>query len=223
MSDGLPYNGWPSFIRHGRDSRYYQARTLGVLPPATQCLGCSECFKGGATPYHAEEYGPTLEAYWASCVPLCHCCHAIHHARFATPNRWRRYLAQASVGAIDRTEFPRSKQIVALLSKFKNREDVAQCDMPAHVQEYFRHLPMTEYDGPPKVATLLIDDLLSRQPVEVPDWTLYGSSLELLGHQERQHLASRGLDVAGFLSGAIPVPMNSTGRRIYRRLYARRI
>ena len=26
MADGLPYNGWPAFIRHERDKHYYRAQ-----------------------------------------------------------------------------------------------------------------------------------------------------------------------------------------------------
>ena len=95
-----------------------------MLAPAIECLGCKEHFEQSGIPYHAEEYGPTLEDYWESCVPLCHRCHAMLHARFQTPNRWNQYLAQAADGAIDISEYPQRKQIVALLSKFKNREDI---------------------------------------------------------------------------------------------------
>ncbi len=103
------------------------------------------------------------------------------HARFQTPNRWSKYLAQAAAGDIDDGEYPQRKQIVALLSKFKNREDISYFRMPDSVPDYFRILPMTEYAGEQKVATLLVADLNTGRKVEVPDWTLYGEKLEHLG------------------------------------------
>ena len=220
MADGLPYNGWPAFIRHGRDKHYYRAQRKGALPPAAECLGCKERFGQSSVPYHAEEYGPTHEDYWASCVPLCHRCHAMLHARFQTPNRWSKYLAQAADGDIDEGEYPQRKQIVALLSKFKNREDIPYFRMPDDVPEYFRALPTTEYAGAQKVATLLVADLDTGCKVEVPDWTLYGEKLERLGEPERHSLKSRGVDVAGFFARTIKLPLGAGGIPIYRRLYA---
>lgn len=40
-------------------------REKGVLPLAKECLGCKEKFER-LVPYHAEEYGSTLEDYWVS-------------------------------------------------------------------------------------------------------------------------------------------------------------
>lgn len=219
MVFGLPYNGWPAFIRHGRDKHYYRAQKKGVLPPAVECLCCRERFGMGPVPYHAEEYGPTHEDYWASCVPLCHRCHAMLHARFQTPNRWRKYLAQATDGCIDESDYPQRTQIVALLSKFKHREDISYFPMSDKVHEYFRELPMKEYSGALKVATLLVADLDSGRKIEVPDWTIYGESLKDLGESERRILLDRGVDVEGFLSKAFTLPLNTTGIPIYRRLY----
>lgn len=223
MAEGLPYNGWPAFIRHGRDKHYYRAQKKGVLAPAVGCLGCKERFEQSCIPYHAEEYGPTLEDYWESCVPLCHRCHAMLHARFQTPNRWNKYLAQAADGVIDINEYPQRKQIVALLSKFKNRDDISYFRMPDHVPEYFRALPMKEYAGAQKLATLLVVDLNTGSKVEVPDWTLYGATLKPLGEAERRRLIDRGVDVAGFLAGAVKLPLNAAGIPLYKRLYERRI
>lgn len=220
MAGGLPYNGWSALVRHGRDKHYYRAQRKGVLLPAVECLGCKACFGKSSVPYHAEEYGPTHEDYWASCVPLCHRCHAMLHARFRTPNRWRKYLAQAADGNIDETEYPQRKQIAALLSKFKNREDIANIRMPENVPEYFRSLPMKEHAGTDKVATLLVTALDTGHKVEVPDWTLYGATLNLLGDAERRSLKYRGVDVAGFLARAIKLPLSAAGTPIYRRLYA---
>lgn len=220
MADGLPYNGWSALIRHGRDKHYYWAQKKGVLPPAVECLGCKTRFGQSTVSYHAEEYGPTHEDYWASCVPLCHRCHAMLHARFHTPNRWRMYLAQAADGNINETDYPQSKHMVAHLSRFKKkREDIPCFRMPENVPEYFRALPMKEYAGAHKVATLLVADLNTGRKLEVPDWTLYGEALNLLGDAERRSLESRGVDVAGFLARTIKLPLGRTGAPIYRRLY----
>jgi hypothetical protein len=141
------------------------------------------------------------------------------HARFQTPNRWKKYLTQSAAGEIDESEFPQRKQIVALLSKFKNREDIPYFRMPDNVPEYFRVLPMMEYAGAEKVATLLIADLDKGKTVEVPDWTLYGEKLEGLGETERRSLVERGIDIEGFLAGAVKLPLNAAGIPQYKRLY----
>ncbi len=223
MADGLPYNGWPAFVRHGRDKHYYHARSKGLLKPAIECLGCRARLEQSCVPYHAEEYGPTLEDYWQSCVALCHRCHAMLHARFQTPNRWSLYLAQATDGNIDTSEYPERKQIVALLTKFKSRKDISYFRMPDHVPEYFRTLPMKEYAGAQKVATLLVADIDTGRTAEVPDWTLYGAKLERLGEAERRSLLERGIDVASFLERAVKLRPNAAGIPIYRRLYVRKI
>ena len=219
MTGGLPYNGWAESVRHGRDKHYYHARKKGVLHPASQCLGCNEPLNESCVPYHAEDYGPTLEDYWASCKPLCHRCHAMLHARFRTPNRWKEYLAQAAQGDIDTVQYPQGNQIAGLLSKYKNREDISYVEMPEQASEYLRTLPLVEYDGPTKAATLLVEDIESGNKVEVPDWTIYGVTLENLGKEGRRALEQRGVDVAAFLAGKVKLPVNKSGVPIYMRLY----
>ena len=109
---------------------------------------------------------------------------------------------------------------MALLSKFKNREDISYFQMPGNVPDYFRVLPMKEFAGAQKVATLLVADIDTGCKVEVPDWTLYGQNLERLGETERRSLAERGIDIARFLAGAVKLPLNPAGIPIYKRLYA---
>jgi hypothetical protein len=79
---------------------------------------------------------------------------------------------------------------------------------------------MKEYAGAQKVATLLVADLDTGRKVEVPDWILYGQKLERLGETERRSLVERGIDIAGFLAGAVKPPLNPAGIPIYKRLYA---
>lgn len=223
MSQGLPYNGWIEEVRHGRNYAYYHARTTGVLRPTTTCDACGGSFGDKPVPYHAEDYGPTLEDYWESCVPLCHRCHAMVHARFNTPNLWWLFLSQLSSGALDLTLFPQSSQVAALLTKFKNRKDIDAVEMPSEYNEYLGSLPMTEYSGPPKVATLLVIDQCTQEIAEVPDWTIYGESLEKLTTEEREVLEARGLKIEEFLSDRISVARKSTGERRYERLYLKKM
>ena len=129
-------------------------------------------------------------------------------------------MALAAAGNIDEGEYPQRKQIVALLSKFKSREDISSFRRPDDVPDYFRVLPTTEYARAQKVSTLLVADLDTGRKVEVPDWTLYGEKLERLGEPERRSLKSHGVDVAGFLARTIKLPLNAAGAPIYRRLYA---
>jgi hypothetical protein len=221
MAKGLPYNGWIEEVRHGRDNHYYHARTKGVLRATTTCDACGVSFGDKPVPYHAEDYGPTLEDYWKSCVPLCHRCHAMVHARFVTPNLWRLFLRQLNSHSLDETVFPQSSQVAALLSKFKNRDDIDTVEMPSECNEYLGSLPMTDYSGSPKVATLLVVNQQTQQVTEVPDWTIYGEDLEKLSSEERGVLTARGLSVADFLSGKVSVARKPSGERRYERLYVK--
>lgn len=219
MAKGLPYNGWTEEVRHDRDKYYYPARDKGVLRAATSCDACGISFEGKPVPYHAEEYGPTLEDYWVSCVPICNRCHAMLHARFATPNLWRLFLHQLASRSLDAEMFPQSSQIAALLSKFKNRKDIAPVEMPADCNEYLGSLPMSDYCGPPKVATLLVVDQMTGEILEVPDWTIYAENLEKMTDVERKAAEMRGLRVDDFLADRILVSRNAYSRRQYVKLY----
>ncbi len=219
MADGLPYNGWSAHVRHGRDKHYYHARRRKILPQMPGCIGCRVCLPKDCISYHSEEYGPTLEDYWKSCVPMCHRCHAMLHARFATPNLWKRYLGQAVAGAIDDLEYPSSKAIAPMLARYRHREDIAFVPMPSAAPVYFRRLPLMEYAGPPKVATLLVLDPRTQSKVEVPDWTLYGLNLQDLAVEEASVLEKRGVNVREFLSGEFLLPTDRSGNPIYKRMY----
>ncbi len=169
MAAGLPYNGWSELIRHGRNKHYYHAQRNKLLPQSPICICCGVGVLRECIPYHTEEYGPTLEDYWASAIPMCHRCHAMLHARFVTPNRWKRYLQQAVSDAIDDEEYPPSKAIAPMLSRFKNQKDIDFVAIPASASQYFKDLPENEYVGPPKAATLRVLDQANDKEVEVPD------------------------------------------------------
>lgn len=220
MATGLPYNGWSALIRHGRDKHYYHAQKKKLLPQKPICIVCGANLPSECIPYHAEEYGPTLEEYWMSCVPMCHRCHAMLHARFITPNRWRLFLHQAVSGGIDNVEFPMSKSIAPMLSRFKSKEDIEFVPMPDSAPPYVVNLPEEEYTGPPKAATLRVMDQATGNEIEVPDWTLYGEGLEQLNGEERQRMIDRGIDIEGFLGNRISILRNKAGKRVYKRLYA---
>ena len=91
--------------------------------------------------------------------------------------------------------------------------------MSEQVPEYLQTLPLVEYDGLPKVATLLVEDIESGNRVEVPDWTIYGVTLENLGMKERETLEQRGVDVAAFLTEKVKLQVNKSGVPVYKRLY----
>lgn len=219
MSEGLPYNGWPAHVRHGRDRHYYHAQRNALLGPADTCVGCAKPPHEYRFGYHAEEYGPTLEDYWASCVALCNPCHAMLHARFTTPNLWRLYLSQVKQGSVDSRLFPDPKHYVSLLSKLRSRNDVTPVPSASDRRGYLTELSDTEYAGAPKVATLLVRRLDRDEPIEVPDWLLYGSDLSLLNGAERAALKNRGISLNSFLDGTIPIERDRYGNPVYRRLY----
>ncbi len=141
------------------------------------------------------------------------------HARFATPNFWNLFLQQLATGSLNEDLFPRSSQVAALLSKFKNRRDIDTVERPTDGNDYLLSLPLTEYVGPTKTATLMVSDQRSQQVIEVPDWTIYGEGLEMLGSDERNALVARGVRVDEFISGAIAVERKTSGEMRYQRLY----
>lgn len=92
--------------------------------------------------------------------------------------------------------------------------------MPETAAPYLRSLPMVEYSGPEKVATLLVQDQISGDLVELPDWTLYGPDLESLGKDARAVCEARGLDIGAVLSRSSRFQRNTSGQLVYKRLYA---
>jgi len=142
------------------------------------------------------------------------------HARFATPNRWKEYLRQVSCRTIDATQFPNGTYI-GLHTAFGSRKDTSPETASIQPQGYLGNLPLFDYAGPDKMATLLVVDLGNRLTVEVPDWTLYGLKLQMLTVAERTSLEERGIRVEAFLTGAIKLPTNSAGVPRYDRLYVR--
>ena len=141
------------------------------------------------------------------------------HARFKTPNRWKRYLTQVGRGAIDDVEYPKGPHIAPLLSKYMARTDISFVPMPEDAPDYLRALSLAPYEGRPKVATLRVLDESSREVVEVPDWILYGEDLAHLTADERAVLQRRGVNVDAFVSGLIRLPLSSTGQRKYKSLW----
>ena len=220
MAIGHPYNGWSEIIRYARDKHYYHAQRRKILPQEPICRCCNNEMTGPCIPYHSEDYGPTLEDYWSSCVQLCHRCHGMVHARLKTPNRWKRLLTQIVNGEIDEAEFPVGKNVVGMLSKFRSREDTAEfVPMPDGINEYCLSLSLDEYNGPLKAATLLVEDQSSGETKEVPDWTIYGDKLETLSSEEQDDLRRRDIDIEGFLAWKVILPTDNKGRRKYKRLY----
>lgn len=122
------------------------------------------------------------------------------HARFLTPNLWSVYLGQVAVGSIDSNLFPEGNHIAALLRKFKTRPDLARVNLPPAGAGYLASLPREEYRGSEKVATLLCINPVSGANCEVPDWTIYGSSLEGLTIASRATLQARGVDITTYYS-----------------------
>ncbi|MBK7906939.1 MAG: hypothetical protein IPJ78_10305 [Gemmatimonadetes bacterium] len=213
---GLPYNGWRALVRNGpRYGAYERARRWGVLPIATECLCCRAALPLSAIPYHAEEYGPTHEDFWQSCVPMCHRCHAWLHARFVMPNLWKLLVSQGADGAVDEDLFPPRKG----MAKIRRRKDIATQALSQHANDYFGRLSTEEYRGPWKAATLLVRPLAGDRPIEVPDWEVYGERLEWAHSDERRELLRRGIPVDPFLSGRIAIERDSAGRLWYDPLY----
>lgn len=216
MAAGLPYNGWTGLVRMGvRYGAYERARRRRVLAAPPNCSCCNASLPTDCVPYHAEEYGPTHEDYWDSCVPLCHRCHAMLHARFRLPNMWKLLLVQSADRAIDEDLFPPRKN----MARMKARPDIAHVRMKEHIPDYFSSLPLTEYKGPWKPATLRVRELENGTVVEVPDWLTYGEDLSAAKPDEVQGMRIRGVNVDGFLAGEIRLPRETSGALHYDPLY----
>jgi len=216
---GERYNGWNSLIRNGRDKHYYHARRRGILPQAVICAICEHDYQEPCIGYHSEEYGPTIEDYFSHCVPLCNHCHAMLHIRHAAPNRWNDYLTRLADGE----QFTSSPHYVSQLSHCRKLPEIASTPIPSTLSRYAEALMDPPYQGEDKVATLLVQPLDSQDVVELPDWTLYGNTLERLTQSGRDRLESRGVDLSRFLAGRVSLPLKSDGSFIYQRLYLDRV
>jgi hypothetical protein len=82
------YKQWPGKTREARFLEYKAARAAGKIPAPG---GCEMCGQTHGTMHHAEDYGPTLEDYFAALHSLCGRCHAWLHLRFRFPGLWARY------------------------------------------------------------------------------------------------------------------------------------
>jgi hypothetical protein len=141
------------------------------------------------------------------------------HARWRTPNRWRRYVAQVLADKIDASEYRAKGSVASLESAFMAKQNIADVGMPNDALEYFRPLPMETYQGSPKVAPLRVADIETGSIEEVPDWTFYGENLERISATERAVLENQGIEVNRFLSGGIHLARKKTGERRYVKLY----
>lgn len=82
------YKQWTAAIRTARFAEYKAARAAGRLSKPGACEICGQT-KG--TMHHAEDYGPTVDDYFAALHSLCGRCHAWLHMRFRYPGLWARY------------------------------------------------------------------------------------------------------------------------------------
>lgn len=89
------YNGWTGEVRDSRYREYLQARKDGRIGPPVKCEICGQT--KGKILHHAEQYGPTLEAYFKSLHALCVYCHGMLHLKKRFPGRWIRHKKMAKV------------------------------------------------------------------------------------------------------------------------------
>jgi hypothetical protein len=89
------YKQWKHEVRDSRFREYKAARSTGAIdPPGT----CEMCGQPHGTMHHAEDYGPTVEDYFAALHALCGRCHAMLHLRFRFPGRWAEYKEKCRLG-----------------------------------------------------------------------------------------------------------------------------
>lgn len=167
-----PYNGWSGMIREARNGVFFAAIKSGLLNDYPEvCHGCGQKSSVCRISQHSEEYGPLPTDYVASCVPLCFRCHFLVHNRLLIPNRWYRYLNLVAAGDLP-APLPHGNWASA--NRMLKEGDIAQEYPPvATPNEYLSSLPMQEYSGPMKIATVRIPGSFSS--VGVPDPRLYVS------------------------------------------------
>ncbi len=79
-----PYNGFTGAQRRRGEQVLQVLRRNGVLPAPERCALCDTT---GRITYHAEDYFDPF-----ALVSLCFPCHMALHARFKSPDRWRKRL-----------------------------------------------------------------------------------------------------------------------------------
>ena len=91
------YKQWPGMLREARYVQYKQARAAGILGAPGPCEICGETRN---TVHHAEDYGPTLQDYFAALHSLCSHCHKLLHLRFRFPERWEFHVRSCRLGPL---------------------------------------------------------------------------------------------------------------------------
>ncbi len=132
------YKQWSRATREARYEQYKRQRAAGRIKPAGPC---EMCMQTRGTMHHAEDYGPTLEAYFVALHSLCGRCHAMLHLRFRFPGRWAQYKFLCRGGPQ-----PPVSNMGAVYSAFSRDIEIIQ--YPLSSEAWWEKLTVTRYQGP---------------------------------------------------------------------------
>jgi len=118
------YNQWSGPTRQSRYREYKAARRAGEIPPPGPCEMCGQTI---GTMHHAEDYGPTRDAYFAALHSLCGRCHAWLHLRFRFPGYWAAYKQRCRAGP----RLPAVKSMAEVFGTWR-RSDIPVVEYPHH-------------------------------------------------------------------------------------------
>ena len=163
------YNGWSASVRTVRGSEFYSLVRKGDIPRPESCELCGST--SGLT-YHAEEYGSTWEDYLRSCHALCCYCHATMHVRWRYPNRWGRFVTRVLEKSVP--AFP-YKTMSEVYGAYRTQKDLSDPFPVPESDHWLSKMPVMGYDGPAKVALVLVNGVLA------PDPKIYALSKEVSG------------------------------------------
>jgi hypothetical protein len=135
----LAYKQWSGPTREKRFAEYKRARRRGDIPPPGPCEMCGQTV---GTMHHAEDYGPTWEAYVAAMHSLCGRCHAALHLRFRFPGRWAAYKHYIRTQPL----LPPVKNMGEVFYRAGRQPDMPIVEHP-HNGEWWEMLTMDRYTG----------------------------------------------------------------------------
>ena len=117
------YNGFTKEQRAKKQSYYRKFLKSGLIKkPVGKCMMCGD--SKNKVVYHDEDYGePFDENSWSppKCYILCRTCHDRIHKRFASPERWKAYIAH-----IRRGGYGKDLKIYQINKEYKKKIEAIQ-------------------------------------------------------------------------------------------------
>jgi len=135
------YKQWSAATREARFREYKKARRTGEISAPGPCEMCGQTT---GVMHHAEDYGPTREAYFAALHSLCGRCHAWVHLRLRFPGYWAAYKHRCRTGPL----LPAVKNMSEVFYNPRRQKDIPVVEFPVPEPTWWDLLSTERYSGP---------------------------------------------------------------------------